>query len=563
MKKLQSTIQGIIIKKSRLLLQANALEKAGQGTLSKELFRRVAQMEEGIAQKLRAHKNKDWHVNALSAASCWVKSGDLSRARENFCLVLSEAPEQNINQEILWFLSDPTITRIINERSIDLHPQIPATRAIVAQTPQIHLFTIGIDVYDDKRFPSLYCASNDTTLIIEAWDSLMTLSYSGTIISLRNSEATREGIYQGLARFQRITDERDFLLIHFCGHGATSSDGRKYFVTWDTRIDQLEQTGLSLSDFAANCRSIPVRQKLVVFDSTFAGRGEVKNLDFSNATNELAKPSSWKGFVDYGVAVLAACPYGQKAHESRDLGHGLLSQYTAEWLKALPEKSQKMNSLRQLHQFVLEKVRERSMIEFSEEQQPFFEAQLTDDYLPTELGASFERWRYGVRMREALDWITYLVSRNQTSESEIMDFFVSYPLEITDEHYEKCVVSPILLTNKELELAPDLVLGGGSNDTTLLVSIIFPHMKITKNLLDERVKRLRECRKYLQTSERRNHFKERYGFSIDTIQLALIVNKKPRHPITDLKIITYGEIVKRFQDGSDRFLPQAPMDDDD
>jgi hypothetical protein len=80
-------------------------------------------------------------------------------------------------------------------------------------------------------------------------------------------------------------------------------------------------------------------------------------------------------------------------------------------------------------------------------------------------------------------------------------------------------------------------------------------LETTRHLLDERVKRLRECRKYLQCSERRNFFKERYGFSIGKIQLALILKKKPRHPITNMKIITYAEICKRLKRESERLLP--------
>lgn len=536
-------LQLLIRDKSRALLRANAMERAGEVALSAKVFADVAIIEEAIAQKLRGLGNSDWYINAISAASCWAKARDFGRARENLCIVLREEPKRDFNEELLWFLSNPQVERLLSLSASE--PSSLPVRSLTLPTviPRVHLLSIGIDYYSDDRIPSLEFAARDAEYIRDAWSSF---SVGGLVACLIDRFATRESIGRELRTLQQTARPEDHILVHFCGHGFTARSGKRYFVTSDTDLDHPEKSAISVSELNLAFKAMSARQKILIFDSSFSGRGEKVDLDYRQRTRKSVE-SIWKGFVDCGVAVLAACHSGQTALESTQLRHGLMSNYLLEWLTSTQDRLSTTLSLRALHKYVVEMVCDRAQLEFGRDQRPFLQAQLADDVVPTKLGASFERWRSELRRQEAELEVAGVLSQPRVKEEDLREILVRHQESFADDPYSHVVVSPILVSDESRQLAPDLILAGGPSGRTLLVGIVSMQGGIDPTLVRGRAKLLEACRRYLQIQSNREVFEYHYRVPIGEIGLTMIVPGEPKTPLKGVRVLTYSDILQRMR----------------
>jgi hypothetical protein len=79
-------VKDLIDKKTRLLFQAHTLLDLGIAEAAEPLWAPAAEYEELIAPLLDAlGQDLEAAVHRISAASCYQKAGDLSRARRNPC----------------------------------------------------------------------------------------------------------------------------------------------------------------------------------------------------------------------------------------------------------------------------------------------------------------------------------------------------------------------------------------------------------------------------------------------------------------------------------------------
>jgi hypothetical protein len=80
----------LLAEKSAVLSQAQALTALGMAQTAKPLWAAAASFEERIASLLDADgQDREAAVHRISAASCYEKAGDLSRATNLYCAALA------------------------------------------------------------------------------------------------------------------------------------------------------------------------------------------------------------------------------------------------------------------------------------------------------------------------------------------------------------------------------------------------------------------------------------------------------------------------------------------
>jgi helicase len=189
---------------------------------------------------------------------------------------------------------------------------------------------IGIDRYA-APVNRLSCAVADAF----ALSSLFADNTAGQFVTLLDSEATLARMQAELDLLSH-TDEDDFVLVSFSGHG--SDDHR--LVPSDVDVGDLPSTCMSLDELAERLDAIPARQLFVILDCCFSGgfggsrffapsktRGPlVENRD---ALVRLARGD--------GRIVLAASGAGEPALETVEYGHGLLTYHLVRALQGPAE----------------------------------------------------------------------------------------------------------------------------------------------------------------------------------------------------------------------------------
>src|SRR5439155_21253411 len=136
---------------------------------------------------------------------------------------------------------------------------------------------------------------------------------------LTNERATSQAVRGALeaAASAVKAGEADILIVHFSCHGSQSGQ----LVLYDTDLDRLSETTISLSEVAETLADIPVDQVVITQDCCFSGAvlGQAGSLN-REAFDRFMQPLRGEGrFV-----VWAAGP-AEQAYENRRLAHGFLS----------------------------------------------------------------------------------------------------------------------------------------------------------------------------------------------------------------------------------------------
>ncbi len=93
--------------KSNKMIRAWMLEEQGDIDTALSLYAEVAMMEEQIAEYSLSIglRKKSW-INAISAAGCWAKAGDLSRALQGYETLLQDTALPAKTQQRIHALAD-------------------------------------------------------------------------------------------------------------------------------------------------------------------------------------------------------------------------------------------------------------------------------------------------------------------------------------------------------------------------------------------------------------------------------------------------------------------------
>ncbi len=267
----------------------------------------------------------------------------------------------------------------------------------IATKGSTYLLGIGINMYEN--FPTLFNAVKD----IDDVAALLSEQYyfeQSNIQLLKNQDATRENIIEGLSEYSNILTPDDRLLIYFSGHGFMDKNkGLGYWIPTDARKDKVFSY-VSNAEVREQLKTFKAKHILLISDSCFSASLLVRDAsrDISSAFEDWERnPSRWVFISGKGVV-----SDGEK---------GKNSPFAAGVLKHLSQNSNEAINIARLADEVTKE------ITFNYEQQaevsPLFDA-----------GHQGGQFVFMKRQTEKDDWTATL---RQNTDSAYLIFIEKYP----------------------------------------------------------------------------------------------------------------------------------------
>jgi Caspase domain len=120
---------------------------------------------------------------------------------------------------------------------------VPSPKA-AAPKPKLYVLAIGISRYKDAEL-RLHYAAKDAGDVAAAWAAQQGGIYREVETRiLRNEQATREAVLDGLDWIEQQTTARDVALVLLAGHGENDGDGAYYYLPYDVDPDRLRRTAV-------------------------------------------------------------------------------------------------------------------------------------------------------------------------------------------------------------------------------------------------------------------------------------------------------------------------------
>ncbi|MGA5298904.1 DEAD/DEAH box helicase [Nucisporomicrobium flavum] len=211
----------------------------------------------------------------------------------------------------------------------DLAPASPLPDGVRAANA-FHGLHIGIDRCRSEKIDHLASARRDAM----ALHAVFSDNLRGTSMLLTDAGATSQAVHKALTDLSSRSTPDDVVVVTFAGHGTDTH----HIVTYDTDLDDLGTTAISLEEFTDLAFAIPARLLLVALDCCFSGAAgaRVLHANVRPRTVSVSGPdpvvSPLSRLTGNGRVVLTASGEGQRAWESRRLGHGLLTHSLLEEL---------------------------------------------------------------------------------------------------------------------------------------------------------------------------------------------------------------------------------------
>jgi uncharacterized caspase-like protein len=200
-----------------------------------------------------------------------------------------------------------------------------------------------------------------------------------SVTLLRDRDATRARVLDGLTNLRQRVREEDVVLIYFAGHGSVGAgdDGRShyYLVPQDGRTSELGKTALADDLLEELIGQLPSRQVVVILDACYSGggRGAIRARG-QRAAGVTSPPSRPIVEAAAGRLLMAASRPEQEAWEHPQKGGGLFTAFLLEGLggPADLDRDGTITAL-ELFQWVFPRVRDFSRREIQAEQTPLLE----------------------------------------------------------------------------------------------------------------------------------------------------------------------------------------------
>lgn len=212
----------------------------------------------------------------------------------------------------------------------------------VQASSTLHLFTIGLNRYQNPRYNLTYCAA-DADASAEAFAKRAGGLFAEVKThNLRDDQATKIAISEKFAELARSAKPQDVFIFCYAGHGVMGEkpegkpgDNEFYLIPHDiTRMygdpTMLAEKGVSRKDLEDWCAKVPARKQLMLLDTcqsgglvdAFAMRGVAEE----KAIAQLARAT--------GTVVIASTGAEAYARESKDIGHGIFTQVLLDGIAA-------------------------------------------------------------------------------------------------------------------------------------------------------------------------------------------------------------------------------------
>lgn len=216
----------------------------------------------------------------------------------------------------------PVVLRL--QRGEELDP------ALAALQPTLYLLAVGVGAYPGEELRLRYPAKDaaDLTRLLQAQGGKLYRGVEARL--LRDQEATRQGILEGLAWLRRQTTDKDVAVLFLAGHGLEDpGSGQYYFAPHDGDTARMMST--MIPDVVLREALAGLAGKVVLLLDTchagrvFAGRDLRGAAAWTRWINELAS-------AENGVVVLAATTGRQAAQEDPAWENGAFTRAVLEAL---------------------------------------------------------------------------------------------------------------------------------------------------------------------------------------------------------------------------------------
>jgi len=200
---------------------------------------------------------------------------------------------------------------------------------------------IGVGHYQDVRILPVPQSVADAQEVKKTLCEPMLCGYPPERVCLLKDEtADRDTILAQLTNLAQISTPESTVVIFYCGHGATGTDGNYYLTTHDSRIsaDRRVEAGTGISDgeLIMKLKAIPARGLLFLFNACHSGElspdlGLAETgISFDNTNIPNKTPEAILG-TGTGRIIITACRSDQKSW----LGHGSFTIFTQALLEGL------------------------------------------------------------------------------------------------------------------------------------------------------------------------------------------------------------------------------------
>jgi len=195
---------------------------------------------------------------------------------------------------------------------------------------QSRLFVLAIGISKYPEAFKLQWASKDAQDFVTAMERQKGVLYRDVQVRLlRDQDATRDAILDGLEWVEKNTTQNDVGMLFLSGHGWNDASGTYYFIPANFDVDRLRSTAVPSGEVQRTVQSMA--GKVVVFlDTCFSGNvlggrpGELRG-DINRVVNELTS-------AENGAVVFTASSGRQVALERPEWGNGAFTKALMEGL---------------------------------------------------------------------------------------------------------------------------------------------------------------------------------------------------------------------------------------
>jgi len=211
------------------------------------------------------------------------------------------------------------------QRDRGVRPALSTAEALERTlAPQRRAILIGVERYDDPRFPPLQHAIADA----QGLGAILGGQDGGFDEVVVLEDASREEIFRALLRAREDLRREDVLVVYFSGHGlGLAEEGwRRYLLPSDSRSRDLDGTAIELEALQSFFSALAPQRKALIVDACFSGDGKsVPSPQPGGETTPLLSlpPSALSG----GESHLFATSAGRPSREDDRLGHGVYTWY--------------------------------------------------------------------------------------------------------------------------------------------------------------------------------------------------------------------------------------------
>jgi uncharacterized caspase-like protein len=220
--------------------------------------------------------------------------------------------------------------------------------------PRLYALTIGVGTYKDKSLTLRYPAK-DAEDFAKALRRQKGGLYREVIVrELKDGNATKETILDGLQWIERETTANDVAVLFLSGHGVNDPNGFYYFLPVDADTQRLKAKGVSYQDIK-NTVSVLAGKVVVFLDTCHSGNimGTRKDpTDVAGVVNELIS-------AENGAVVFASSMGRQYSLEDPAWGNGAFTKALVEGINGAADYTHKGRiTVNMLNLYLSERVKE-------------------------------------------------------------------------------------------------------------------------------------------------------------------------------------------------------------